>query len=99
MVRKHRRDPLPLEARVRALKLWLIDEWEPSDVIDDLEGTFGITLARTNHQRPRRFLVRLQQYIQKRLFDSRLSKKERQQLNKLLQQAELISYLEDDNEQ
>jgi len=86
-----RRKRVPVEAKVRAMKLWKIDGFDPSDIVEDIEATFGVQLSETAHERPKKFLERLQGSLQRDLFNEKLGRNERQRLVKLLKQAGLIA--------
>lgn len=88
---KKKRRRIPVEAKVRAMKLWKIDNFDPHDIVEDIEATFGVRLSSTAHERPHRFLERVQGSLQRDLFNEKLSRNERQRLVKLLKQAGLIS--------
>ena len=91
----HRYEPLSLEAKVRAIKLWKIDGMEPKEIIESLETTFGIKIAHTNWERPKRFLERLEQKVI-RLCEEEGSHTDR--LIKLLKQAQLIQLDEEEED-
>lgn len=81
------RSRLPIEAKVRALKLLKVDGLEPNEILTDLESTFGIKIADSNWERPKRFLNRIEEGIIK------LCTRDGphlQRLLKLLKQAQLI---------
>lgn len=91
----HKRQPLSLEVKVRAIKLWKIDNVEPREIVESLETTFGIKIAHSNWERPKRFLKRIEEGL------IRLCEEEgphTDRLIKLLKQAQLIQ-LKDDEEQ
>lgn len=93
---KKQRGELTLEAKVRAIKLWNIDEWEPEDIIEHIERTFGIKIADSNWERPNSFLERIQEGL------IQLYTREgthRPHLIKLLTQAGLIQNIEDNVEE
>jgi len=93
---RKQRDELTLEAKVRAIKLWNIDEWEPEDIIEHIEKTFGIKIADSNWERPNGFLERIQEgLIQLYTHEGT----HRLHLIKLLTQAGLIQNIEDNVEE
>ena len=89
------RSTLSLEAKVRAMKLWKIDGFEPEDILTDLENTFGVEIALSNWDRPSQFLKRIEHSLTKLCMKETIYQ---QRLLKLLKQAELIQADEDLNE-
>lgn len=90
------RSRLPLEAKVRAIKLLKIDGYEPEDILTDLESSFGITIANSNWERPKRFLKRIEEGLIKLCGQDG---PHLQRLLKLLKQAQLIQSNGDVNDQ
>lgn len=80
---------LSLEVKVRAIKLLKIDEFAPKDILEDLETTFGIKIAKSNWDRPNQFLKRIEEGLI-RLYN-KPDYVHRQRLIKLLKQAELVA--------
>jgi len=82
------RNSLPIEAKVRALKLWKIDDFDPDKILEDLENTFGVKIAHSNWEYPEAFLERIEHSVIKQL--SQEGNIHRSHLVKLLKQAGLI---------
>ena len=93
---KASRSRLSLEAKVRALKLLKVDKMDPDDILIDLENTFGIKIAHSNWERPKRFLKRIEQGVIKLCSQDG---PHLQRLLKLLKQAQLIQLSGDEYEQ
>lgn len=85
--KQNRRSRLSLEAKVRAIKLLKIDGLGPEEILTDLESTFGITIANSNWERPKRFLKRIEEGLIKLCGENG---PHLQRLLKLLKQAQLI---------
>jgi len=80
-------DKLSLEAKVRAVKLWNVDNWNPEDILQDLEKTFGIKFSEKDLKEPSKYL----DAVRSEIINSYLQKGPHQQrLIKLLLQAGLI---------
>jgi hypothetical protein len=86
------RNSLPIEAKVRALKLWKIDQFDSNKIFEDLENTFGITIAHNNWKYPETFLENIERNVIKLLGQE--TNVRRSHLVKLLRQAGLIGKIE-----
>lgn len=84
---RNSRSRLSLEAKVRALKLLKVDMVEPEEILTDIENTFGVKIANSNWERPKRFLKRIEEGIIKLCSQDGPHS---QRLLKLLKQAQLI---------
>lgn len=91
------RNKLPLEAKVRALKLLKIDGFKPEDVLQDLENTFGIKITAYNRKHPKHFFEQVQMNIIELLALEGNVKRSR--VVKLLRQAGLLGSIEVGGEQ
>jgi len=93
---KHRREVhkerkersfLTLEAKVRAIKLLKVDNWNPEEILGDLEDTFGVKIEQKTWDDPERYLQKIETELQKLYLKIG---PHRPRLIKLLLQAQLI---------
>lgn len=81
------RSSLTLEAKVRAIKLLKVDNWNPQEVLQDLEATFGVKIEQKVWDDPSRLLRKIETELQELYLKVG---PHRPRLVKLLLQAQLI---------
>ncbi len=88
---------IPIEVKVRAVKLYLVDECDPEEILEDLEKTFGFKVAPSYWDRPLEFIRRMRQSLTNICARDNKQDPEKQRAAKLLEQAGLIDQ-DKDNE-
>jgi hypothetical protein len=78
---------LSLEAKVRAMKLLKVDNWDPRVVLEDLESTFGVKIEQRTWDDPGRLFQKIEEELQELYLKIG---PHRPRLVKLLLQAQLI---------
>lgn len=85
---------IPTEIKVRAVKLYLIDDKDPREILEDLEKSFDFKVAPSYWDRPLEFIRRMRQSLIK-ICAREEQDPEKQRATKLLEQAGLIDQNKD----